>query len=140
FYGVTPTAGPTVVLDQLWLNFDIGRAVFVTAGRQHVKWGVSRFWNPNDLLHADRRDSLAQFDARVGESLVKLHVPWEQAGWNLYALALLENPGRSDTVGSIGGAARAEAVFGTAELGLDTVVRRNARSRFGGDLSAGLGP
>lgn len=140
YTGSTRSGGPDVVLDQLWLNFDIGRAVFVTAGRQHVKWGVSRFWNPNDLLHSDRRDALARFDARVGQSMVKVHVPWESLGWNLYALALLENPGQSDTLGSVGGAARVETVFGTAELGLDTLVRKDARSKFGADLSAGLGP
>ena len=49
----------------MWLNFDIGRTVFVTAGRQRVKWGIGRFWNPTDFLQPARLDALAFFDAAV---------------------------------------------------------------------------
>jgi hypothetical protein len=140
FLGASPDGGPTVALDQLWLNFDIGRSVFVTAGRQHVTWGSSRFWNPNDLLHSARRDALAQFDARVGQTMVKVHVPWEKTGWNLYAIELLESLDHANTVGAVGGAARAEAVFGTGEFGIDAVAQRGFRTRAGADLSAGVGP
>ena len=41
----------SAVVDQLWVRFDVERAAFVTAGRQHVKWGVGHFWNPTDYLH-----------------------------------------------------------------------------------------
>ncbi len=140
FLGPTPSGGPSVALDQAWVNFDVGHVAFVTAGRQHVKWGVSRFWNPNDLLHATRRDALAQFDARTGETLLKVHVPWEREGWNFYAIQLLESLDHAAQVGRIGGAARAEVVAGPGELGLDTLVQRGFRPRAGADLSAGVGP
>jgi hypothetical protein len=139
-----PVAGtdPRAVLDQLWINFDVGRRVFVTAGKQHVKWGVGRFWNPTDFLHPVRRDPLAVFDARTGATMVKLHVPWEARGWNFYGIALLDDPaGRKDaanTVGKVAGGARAEVVLGTAELGADALVRRGQRPRFGVDFSAGV--
>jgi len=140
FLGSSPSGGPSVALDQAWVNFDIGHTAFVTAGRQHVKWGVARFWNPNDLLHATRRDALAQFDARTGETLVKVHVPWEARGWNFYAIQLLESLDHAATIGQVGGAARAEAVLGPAELGVDTLAQRGFRPRVGADLSSGLGP
>jgi hypothetical protein len=140
FLGATPDGGPTVALDQAWINFDLGRSVFVTAGRQHVTWGSSRFWNPNDLLHAARRDSLALFDARVGQTMLRIHVPWEKRGWNLYAIELFEGLDRAGTVGRIGGAARAEAVFGPAEFGIDAIATRGHQTRAGADLSAGIGP
>ena len=44
--GLEPPSNPRGVLDQLWVNFDVARTVFVTAGKQHVKWGVGRFWSP----------------------------------------------------------------------------------------------
>ncbi|MGB8929861.1 MAG: hypothetical protein WCC48_01280, partial [Anaeromyxobacteraceae bacterium] len=78
-------------LDQLWLNFDVGRTVFVTAGKQHVKWGTGHFWNPTDWLHPVRRDPLAQLDVRTGVTMVKAHVPWEARGWNLYGVAVVED-------------------------------------------------
>jgi len=129
-----------VVLDQLWLRFDLERTVFVTAGRQHVKWGVGRFWNPTDYLHQVYKDPLSQFDARTGTTLVKLHVPWEREGWNFYGIGLLEDTVPGGTLGKIGAGARAEVVFGQAELGVDALVQRGHRPRFGADLSAGLGP
>jgi hypothetical protein len=151
--GTQATRGPSMVLDQMWLRFDIKRTVFVTAGRQHVKWGTARFWTPTDYLHPERRNPIAVFDARPGFNMLKLHLPWEERGWNFYAFALVEGvrqldratgrypagTDRADTLGQIGGAARAEFVLGTAELGVDAVVYRGQKPRFGADLSLGVG-
>ena len=135
-------AEPQAFLDQLWVNFDIARTVFVTAGKQHVKWGVGRFWNPTDYLHPVRRDPLTLYDIRTGVNLVKAHLPWEARGWNFYGVALFEDVagGRAavSRAGDIGLGGRAELVFGTAELGADFVVQQGNRPRFGVDLSAGI--
>jgi hypothetical protein len=133
-------SNPRVLLDQAWLRFDIDHTVFVTAGKQHVKWGTSRFWNPTDFLSPQRRDPLAVFDARTGASMLKLHVPWEAKGWNFYGIAMLDNAGPASTLGRIGGAARAEVVLGEAELGASAVLQRGRKPRFGLDLSSALGP
>ncbi len=140
FFAPSLDGGPTAALDQAWIKFDVAHRAFITAGRQHVKWGASRFWNPNDLLHGARRDALAQFDARVGQTMLKVHVPWERYGWNFYGIQLLESLDHADTVGRTGGAARAEVVLGPAELGLDGLVQRGFRPRAGADLSSALGP
>jgi hypothetical protein len=136
------------VLDQLYVNFDLDRTVFVTAGKQHVKWGTGKFWNPGDWLHPVRRDPLAQFDDRTGVAMVKAHLPWEKHGWNLYGVALLEDvtgvaaasgatslTGSARTVGKVGGGARAEVVLGPAELAADVVAQGGHHPRFGLDGS-----
>ncbi|AKJ05842.1 hypothetical protein ATI61_110408 [Archangium gephyra] len=133
-------AEPRVLLDQAWLRFDLGRTLFITAGKQHVKWGTARFWNPTDFLSPQRRDPLALFDARTGATMLKVHVPWEARGWNFYAIGLLDNAGPADTLGRVGGAARAEVVLGSTELGFDAVLQRGRKPRFGFDFSSGLGP
>ncbi|HLM42999.1 MAG TPA: hypothetical protein VK458_03975, partial [Myxococcaceae bacterium] len=133
-------AEPRVLLDQAWLRFDLNRTLFFTAGKQHVKWGTSRFWNPTDFLSPQRRDPLALFDARTGATMLKVHVPWEARGWNFYAIGLLDNAGPAGTLGQVGGAARAEVVLGPAELGLDAVLQRGRKPRFGLDFSPALGP
>jgi hypothetical protein len=133
-------ADPRVLLDQAWLRFDVEHKLFITAGKQHVKWGTSRFWNPTDFLSPQRRDPLALFDARTGATMLKVHVPWEQKGWNFYAIGLLDNAGPADTLSRVGGAARAEVVLGNTELGVDAVLQRGRKPRFGLDLSSGLGP
>lgn len=133
-------SSPTVVLDQAWLRFDLDRKVFFTVGRQHVRWGTARFWNPTDFITPDRRNALSLIDARVGASLIKVHVPWEERNWNFYALALVDNAGPASVVGRIGAATRAEVVLGNTELGAEAVFQFGRRNRFGFDLSSALGP
>jgi hypothetical protein len=137
-----PGANPRAVLDQLWVNFDVGRSLFVTAGRQHVKWGVGKFWNPTDWLHAQRRDPVAVFDPRVGTAMVKVHAPWESRGWNAYGYAVVDDTGpgpvATQRLGRVGAGGRTELVLGTLELGLDALVRDGRKPRFGVDGSVGI--
>ena len=130
----------SALLDQLWVRFDILRTVFVTAGRQHVKWGVGRIWNPTDFLHQVPRDPLNPLDTRTGTTMVKLHVPWERQNWNFYGIGLFEDTTAGGSLGKVGAGVRAEVVLGTAELGVDALVQMEHWPKFGADLSAGLGP
>jgi hypothetical protein len=134
----TPLQNPTLQLDQLWVAFDVARTIFVTAGKQHVKWGVSRFWNPTDFLHPSARDPLSPFDARTGQTMLKLHVPWEKNGWNFYGMMLFDESQPSGKLGQIGAAGRAEMVLGTAEIGIDGLIQRGRDARLGIDFSAGV--
>jgi hypothetical protein len=131
--------GPTTVLDQMWIRFDILGRVFVTAGKQHVRWGTGRFWQPTDYLHPIKRNPLDVFDARAGVTMLKLHVPYEARAWNFYGFGVIEDPNvASNTLRSIAGGARAELVILGAELGLDVLAKRGSKSRFGIDLSMGI--
>ena len=132
--------GPTTLLDQMWMRFDIQNRVFVTAGKQHVRWGTGRFWQPTDYLHTIKRNPLDVFDARPGTTMLKLHVPWEEKGWNFYAFAVTEDPNEATpTLKQIAGAARAELIILGAEVGLDTFVKDGQKPRYGVDVSTGVG-
>jgi hypothetical protein len=148
----TATRGPTVLLDQLWLRADILHTIFVTAGKQHVRWGTARFWTPTDYLHMVPRNPLLPFDARTGTTMLKLHLPWEALGWNLYGYLLPNGPETAPTSSSVNGvnvdngfkvtdvtaAGRAEIVLGTLEIGLGAFKQRHNKAKFAGDLSFGL--
>ncbi len=154
-------SNPRVLLDQAWLRFDLERTVFFTVGKQHVKWGTGQIWNPTDFLSPQRRNPLAFVDLRTGVSMLKLHVPWEARGWNLYGIAVMDDlgtdagalvdtrgnptvtPGGSEPVNRlsrVGAALRAEVVLGPAEVGASAVAQRGRKPRFGLDLSSALGP
>jgi hypothetical protein len=79
------------------------------------------------------------FDARTGTTMVKLHVPIESKQWNFYAYGVTEGPGATSTLGSIAGAARAEFVLGTTELGLGVFGRGDIKPKYAADLSTGIG-
>ncbi len=134
-----PTRGPTVTLDQMWLRFDVAHTVFVTAGKQHVRWGTGHFWAPTDFLHLRPRNPLDVFDARTGTTMLKLHLPVESRAWNFYGYLLTESNTSTATLGSVAAATRAELVLGPAELGLGAVGQRSEKPKFAADLSFGVG-
>lgn len=136
-------ANPQVLLDQLWLRFDIARYVYVTVGRQKVRWGVSRIWYPTDFLNSRPRDALNPFDLRLGVNMVKFHVPIESLGWNFYGYGLLEGINVTSSgmqLQNLGGALRAEFVAGPAEFSVSGVWQQGRRQRYAADVSTALGP
>ena len=124
--------GTDVALDQLWIKFDVDRRLFVTAGRQPIRWGAARFWNPTDFLNPQKLDPLAVFDERLGVSLLKLQLPIESEGWNFYAIADFENASRADQVG---GALRVEKLIGLTEISATVAARKDRPFQLGTDLS-----
>ncbi len=125
-------------LDELWFKWDWDDTVFVTYGKQHLKWGSSRFWNPSDFTAREVRDPLALFDRRLGQELLKIHIPQEKQGHNYYAVVQFDDAARNDDVGL---ALRGEFSIGQAgELALSAQTRRNSPQRLAVDLSTALGP
>jgi hypothetical protein len=113
--------------------------VFVTAGKQHVRWGTGHFWQPTDYLHEQKRNPLDVFDARPGTTMLKVNVPWEEKGWNFYGFAIAEDPNApTPTLGQAAGAFRIEGVIAGVELGADTYLRRGQNPRYGFDVSTGI--
>ena len=143
FYITSTTAAagsnPSVVLDQAWLKFDMDHTVFVTAGKQHVKWGTGHVWNPSDQLNPARLDPLQPYDLRLGSNMIKFDAPLSAVRGNLSAAALLDNPQPAGKLQQVGGAFRAEGVILGAELGADAVFRDGIAPDYGFDLSTGLG-
>jgi hypothetical protein len=140
FSTFSTTRGPNSILDQMWIRFDLLEHVFVTAGKQHVRWGTGHFWQPTDYLHPVRRNPLDVFDARPGTTMLKINIPWEEKGWNFYGFAIAEDPNApTPTLRQVAGAFRAEVVLAGVELGVDTYLRRDHNPRYGFDLSTGLG-
>jgi len=126
---------PSAGLDQLWIKFDVARRVWFTIGKAPVRWGTTRLWNPADIVNASRRDPLDFFDQRGGVPLIKLHIPIESLGWNVYLLTLMD---RAETIEGMGGAARLEMVFSTVEIGLSATARKDRDVLTALDFSAGV--
>ncbi len=124
-------------LSQLWIKTDVAQRVFLTIGKQPIRWGAGHIWNPTDFLNRTKRDPLTTLDLRTGVSLVKVHVPIETTASNVYAIGVFDG---ARALGDVGGAARAEFGFSQAELTLSAAARRDEPLLLGGDLSFGLGP
>lgn len=157
-------SNPAVYLDQAWLAFDIARSVFVTAGRQHAKWGTGRFFNPDDFLASQPRDPLVVFDARLGVSMLRVQIPWERTGLSFTAVAVFESTQNVSTTGTtvgtsgnsvnlisstsntsngliedVGGAGQVEWDFKGGAVGINALAQRNRAWRVGAYTTAGIG-
>ena len=84
-------------LDEMKISFHSHRKIFWTVGRQKIKWGASKFWNPTDFLNLQKYDFLRQEDLRSGISMVKAHIPWRDA--NFYVLGVNEAAAESSQTG-----------------------------------------
>ena len=125
-------------IGEFWFKWDTANSVFYTLGKQQLKWGSGRLWNPTDFTAGSVRDPLALFDSRLGQELFKVHIPIESYGFNYYAIAQFDNMKRSD---DIGGALRGEFAFGgIAEAALSFQTRQDKPIQAGFDVSSGLGP
>jgi len=124
-------------LDQLWLKTHADNTVYFTFGLQPVRWGVGRVWNPTDFLNATQKDPFALVDTRGGLPLVKVHIPFETQGANLYGIV---NWDSLQEMKKTYAAIRGELLIGTAELTLSAAAGRGSPTRFATDLSTPLGP
>lgn len=137
--GVLTTGFPRerqrLALDQLWLKLDVGRVAFLTLGKQRVRWGTGRFWNPTDFLNRRPRDPLDVFDRRLGVSFAEVRFPLEDRASSVTLISYFEDVG---DLGNVGLAGRIEAVFFSSEITTTAVVQRGEPLRFGVDVSTGL--
>ncbi|WP_257454341.1 hypothetical protein [Archangium lipolyticum] len=130
---------PQVLLDQLWIKFALADRVFITAGRQQLKWGSSRVWNPTDFLRQPNPLPLDVFDLRTGVDMLKVNVPWEALASNLWLVATADLNGPESQRLRYGGAVRAEVTLGTSELSATAAVQQGRRPRYGLDWNVGVG-
>ncbi|MBZ4409854.1 hypothetical protein K8640_16745 [Myxococcus sp. XM-1-1-1] len=133
---------PATSLDRLWIYFGLFDHVFITAGRQHIKWGSSKIWNTTDFLRARNPDPLFLYDLRPGVDMVKVNVPWEEMAANLWLIGtadLLDEVTADGDRVRYGGAVRAEMALGTSELAVSGSFMEGRRPRYGVDYSIGLG-
>lgn len=133
-------SGPRVILDQLWLRFDLASRVFFTLGRQQIKWGSSRIWNPTDFLQQPNPQPLEAFDLRTGVDMLKVNIPWEALSSNLSIIATADLNGPEGQRLRYGGAVRAEVAIGLSELAATAAFQQGRRPRYGLDWSMGAGP
>jgi hypothetical protein len=121
-------------VEEMKLFFNASGKAFFTLGKQQVRWGSGKFWNPTDVLNATPRDFLYSDDRRSGVSLLKTHVPYGAA--NFYLVQSFRGATRTSELGH---AARVEIPILISELALTAAKLPQQSGVFGADLSAGLG-
>lgn len=132
------SGSPRFDLDEGWIKVSgFDKKVFFTAGRQHLKWGTGRFWNPSDFLASANKDPLAVYDYRLGSNLFKIHYPMEKQGHNFYLIADFD---KMSLYKKPGAAMRMEFAGKSSEISFTAYARSKKPSRIASDLSFDAGP
>jgi hypothetical protein len=135
------SAAPAISVSETWIKWSGRGGLFTTLGKQKLKWGAATFWNPTDFLAVQPKDPFAPVDVRPGANLLKLHMPFEKSGNNLYLLADFENATKSNDPRVAG---RAEFNFALAglsgELTSTVAGGRKKPLQLGLDLNTSAGP
>src|SRR3989339_227383 len=121
-------------LDEMKMMLNLSHKVFMTLGRQKIKWGAGKFWNPTDFMNINSRDPLSSEDSRSGVDLIKVHVPIGNS--NFYMLADLTD---ADTVKKTKAAMRLEIPFSSSEISISALYKEGEGQKLGVDASVGIG-
>jgi hypothetical protein len=132
---VSPITGLTnqktqTALDEAKIMFNANNKVFFTVGKQKVKYGSARIWNPTDFINTTMKDPFYTYDRRQGVTLVKTHIPINNS--NLYLIAALDNASSLDKIGYY---LRYELPFTSSEFAISMLARSNTSTKLGLDLS-----
>ncbi|MBF0359832.1 MAG: hypothetical protein HQK49_02420 [Oligoflexia bacterium] len=119
-------------LSELKFMGNFRKKVFITLGKQKIKHGSAKFWNPSDFLNNTARDFFELLvDKRGGIPLVKFHLPIENA--NIYLISIFDNT--NNTNKNIGEYLRIEQPFSSSELSMSFFFKKNQRTKISMDFS-----
>jgi hypothetical protein len=128
------TGSPSLSVDEAKLQLTLKESVFLTAGRQKIKFGAAKFFNPTDFLNQEARSPFELEDRRSGVDALKVHVPVGIS--NFYGIALTP---QNQKLGNTGAYARAESAFSWGEVSLSTLEVKGKQTSVGADVSAAVG-
>jgi hypothetical protein len=128
-------------LQELRISANIDHEIFLTIGRQKVKYGAAKFFNPTDFLNSQLYDFFLPSDERTGVDMVKAQVPIGTA--SLTAAGLTGDPTNGN---SAGGYFRGELgydsfanILESGEISLSGYLPKGQAGRGGFDISQGVG-
>jgi len=121
-------------LREAFVDFDMGKIVYVRAGKQVLQWGRGLLWTPTDLVNVEGKSLVPRAGSLEGSTGLRLLVPLGQRS-NLTGFVNLAKVTDAD---SLSGAARLEGVLGPVEVAASGWVKPNRPHALGLDASTGF--
>lgn len=141
-YGSGGNKNVLVSLQELKYSGNIDHKIFLTVGRQKVKYGAAKFFNPTDFLNSQALNFFLPSDERPGVDMIKAHIPSGVA--NFYAAKMVGNLASSGN--PAGSYFRGEVAYdgggdllGGGEISISGYFPRNQMAKAGFDISQAVG-
>jgi len=130
----------SVQLQELRISANLNHQIFLTIGRQKVKYGAAKFFNPTDFLNSTPYDFFLPSDERTGVDMLMAQIPSGTA--NLYLTGLPGNPTNGNPAGGYFRGELAYDSFGfleSGEISFSGYLPKGQSGRAGFDISQGIG-
>ena len=128
-----------VNLEEFFIEFNLKRTIFIRTGKQKIKWGTGRIWNPTDSLNVIKKDPFNRQLDREGVSLTKFNMPLFGSIGNFYIFALHNDVKKYE---DFGGGSRLEVSFSNdyfaGEVSSSFVARKKYKPIWNFDFSLGF--
>lgn len=118
-------------LREIFIDFNIKKAVYLRVGRQYLKWGRNYFWNPTDLINIDKKDFLDPRKNLQGTKGIKIHTPFGTR-YNIYGFIDLEDMGNRKDIAWAG---KFEFITGDTEMSFSGWYKKGFKPIVGYDFS-----
>jgi hypothetical protein len=131
---------PRFSLSEMYVSFDIARAVFLRLGNQLIAWGPSFIWTPVDFINLQRVNPLSTLDRRAGKPGLRVNVPLGVANLFLFGdfSGTVAPTGVQDPVKTTNLAARVDLTVLGFELALTGAWGQSMQNKYGFDFSGKL--
>lgn len=116
---------------EFFVDTPIKNTVYLRTGKQVLRWGRCRLWNPTDVINIDKETFIDRTTAREGVYGIKIHVP-RGTQYNWYAFIDTGKKWDKDTTG---GALKFEFLTGNTEMAFSIWDKNHFKPVLGYDVS-----
>jgi hypothetical protein len=123
-----------VGLQEIFVDANIDKKVYVRLGKQVLQWGRCWFFNPVDLINVEKKLFIQRIGYREGAYGLKLHVPFGTKA-NIYGFIDTKN---ASSVDSVAAAGKVEFLLGGTEMAFSLWDKPTYHPVVGYDISTRL--
>ena len=121
-------------IEEMFVDVNFNRLVYLRVGKQVLKWGTGYLWTPTDLINVELKNLLDPSQVREGAYGARLHIPFGTSA-NFYSFVKMNDAKNLDECSV---AAKMEALVGITEFSVSALVRGERSPVYGADFSSRL--
>lgn len=124
----------TYRVDELFVDFNVGKLAYFRMGKQLLKWGVGTLWSPTDFINIEKKNILDSSQVREGVSGIKMHIPFGTRA-NIYSFVKFND---ADNLDQVGVANKLEVLLGKTEISVSALFNDARVPVYGMDFTSRL--
>ncbi|MBF0376962.1 MAG: hypothetical protein HQK72_05720 [Desulfamplus sp.] len=124
-------------MKELFVDFNINKAIYFRTGKQVLQWGRCYLFNPTDLINVEKKTFTEKIGSREGTRGIKAHIPFG-TDMNMYGFINTTETDeyfKIDQFQKISGAYKIEFLVENTEMAFSIWGKEDAHTVYGYDFS-----